>query len=236
MDIFTNIVLGAVGSIVATFILYLCSHLYKAGYKEDFIFYLDAAENSIFQIKSHHVYSQDYLLVINEIDKLKNSAYEMYKCLTPLSLWKSRDSKKLMITLLYDIIVLCEKCKGVTSGYEEGIEEEDRLKKIHKCLFPKAYDEKYNQSKVDIELKMIREVFKYRNMYTALNEVFSDKSLRTVSVKDITEGGIIDVNSFKTKATMGMRKKCFNQNELEEKLNANLNDDFRKNVYLDIKR
>lgn len=83
MDIFTNIVLGAVGSIVATFILYLCSHLYKAGYKEDFIFYLDAAENSIFQIKSHHVYSQDYLLVINEIDKLKNSAYEMYKCLTP---------------------------------------------------------------------------------------------------------------------------------------------------------
>lgn len=47
MDIFTNIVLGAVGSIVATFILYLCSHLYKAGHKEDFIFYLDAADNSI---------------------------------------------------------------------------------------------------------------------------------------------------------------------------------------------
>ena len=62
MDIFTNIILGAVGSIVAAFILYLCSHLYKAGYKEDFIFYLDVADNSISQIESYHVYPQDYLL------------------------------------------------------------------------------------------------------------------------------------------------------------------------------
>ena len=49
-NILLNIGLGAVGSIVATVALYLCSHLYRIGYKEDFEFHLENAYIAVYQI------------------------------------------------------------------------------------------------------------------------------------------------------------------------------------------
>lgn len=104
-NILLNIGLGAVGSIVATVVLYLCSYLYRIGYKEDFEFDLENAYIAVYQIENLHRFPNDYLLVMEQVDNLYRCAFSMYRTLSPLSLWRNRAAKKLIITLLHDISV-----------------------------------------------------------------------------------------------------------------------------------
>ena len=59
MSIISNIILGAIGSILATIILYVCSILYKVGYKEDFKFNLNVARTATYQIQNQHYFPED---------------------------------------------------------------------------------------------------------------------------------------------------------------------------------
>jgi hypothetical protein len=77
MDIVNNILLGAAGSIVATIILYLCSALYRIGYKDDVRFNIEAARIATYQIQNQHLFPEDYALVINQIDILHQRAYSI---------------------------------------------------------------------------------------------------------------------------------------------------------------
>ena len=61
-NILLNIALGAVGSIVATVVLYLCSYLYRIGYKEDFEFDLENAYIAVYQIENLHKANVDSIL------------------------------------------------------------------------------------------------------------------------------------------------------------------------------
>ena len=99
-DIAVNIIPGVVGSIVATFILYLLSNLYTCGYKKDFRFALNNAYTAVYQIENLHSFPNDYILVITQIDYLNQCAFLMYRSLSPLSLWAKPKSKKIIITLL----------------------------------------------------------------------------------------------------------------------------------------
>ena len=79
MSIISNIILGAIGSILATTILYVCSILYKVGYKEDFKFNLNVARTATYQIQNQHYFPEDYGLVINQIDVIHRCAFNMYR-------------------------------------------------------------------------------------------------------------------------------------------------------------
>ena len=77
MDTFLNILLGAIGSIVATIILYICSALYQIGYRDDVRFNIEAARIATYQIQNQHAYPEDYALVIAQIDVLYQCAYNL---------------------------------------------------------------------------------------------------------------------------------------------------------------
>ena len=100
MGIVSNILLGAAGSIVATIILYLCSSLYRIGYKDDVRFNIEAARVATYQIQNQHQFPEDYALVISQIDILHQCAYRIYRSMRPLSMIWNRNARKMIITLL----------------------------------------------------------------------------------------------------------------------------------------
>lgn len=215
-NILLNIGLGAVGSIVATIILYLCSHLYRIGYKEDFEFNLENARMAVYQIQNHHGFPNDYLLVMEQVDNLCRCAFSMYKSLTPLSLWRNRSAKKLIITLLYDIIRVCEVSKCITVGYEGEREQEARLERIHKYFYKfKKFDEE-NISTVEIQLEIIQLLIKGKTIYATFDKI--SRMYKINWFENLLDDGFIEINSFKTKDSVGIKQKCFSYEELEERL------------------
>lgn len=215
-NILLNIGLGAVGSIVATVVLYLCSHLYRIGYKEDFEFNLENAYIAVYQIENHHSFPNDYLLVMEQVDNLYRCAFSMYRTLSPLSLWRNRASKKLIITLLHDIIRVCERSKYITIGYEGEREQEARLKKIHKCFYKLPKFDEENISTVGLQLEMIRFLIKGKSIGNTFDEI--SRLYGENWMGNLLDNGFIETNSFRVKNSIGIKRKCFAYNELEKEL------------------
>ena len=224
METAINLLLGVMGSIIATFVLYLCSHLYQFGYKEDFEFELENAFISVYQIENHHLFPDDYLFVMRQMDTLRRCSYNMYKLLKPLSLWKDRLAKKLIVTILYDIINVCEKAEYITVGYDGKKEQEARLEKIHRCFYRLNGFEKNNISTVKIQLEIIKLLIKGEPIYKAFNEIFELYGAECVQdffkSENLDISGLIGINSFRTENDIGMRKRCFTCKELEEALKS----------------
>lgn len=154
-SILMNIIVGAIGSIVATIVLYLCSILYKPRYKEEFKFNLEAAKIATYQIQNQHLFPEDYGLVINQIDVLHQSVFKMYRTLYPMSMWLRKKEKKLIITLLHDVRRVCERSKFMTVGYSGETEKQARLEEIHRCFYKYSPLEEDNNSTVDVQLDVI---------------------------------------------------------------------------------
>ena len=70
IDAITNILLGAVGSILATLILFLLSSLLDLKYKEKFYTQLELAKTAVYQIANMHRYPTDYPLIMQQVDVL----------------------------------------------------------------------------------------------------------------------------------------------------------------------
>lgn len=217
MGIFENIVLGAIGSILATAILYLCSILYRIGYKEDIRFNLDMARTAVYQIQNQHLFPEDYSLVINQIDVLYRCVFDIYRALHPLSLVGNRDAKKLMVTLLYDVISVCERAKFLTVGYSGLDEKEARLTEIHKCFYKYDPLEAQNCSTVIVQLDIIENIINGKTIEESIRDALGNLADQ-VPVEDLAIDGFINVNSFRQQRDMDMRRKCFTQREFEQLL------------------
>ena len=219
-----NILLGAVGSLVATLVLFLLSKLYKSGYKKDFEFSLEMAYTAVYQIENLHEYSEDYSLVISQIDCLYQNAFRMYRSLTPLSLWGKTYSKKLIITLLNDIIRVCEISKFTTVGFSGDDEWEARLGKIEKYFYKYKYLEDTNCSTVRVQLDIISNLIKKKSIDESIKEAFGIKH-DDIPYEDLAIDGFINVNTFKCEENnIGLRKYCFTQAELKKLLRKKMSE------------
>jgi len=215
MDILNNILLGAAGSIVASIILFCCSSLYKIGYKEDVRFNIEAARIATYQIENQHLYPEDYTLVINQIDVLHQSAFAMYRSLRPLSMIWKRRPRRFIITLLYDIIVVCERAKFVTVGYSGLDEKEARLKEIHQAFYKYGPLAEQNSSTVLVQLDIIENLLNGKNIKKSIKDSFGNMA-DTQPIEDLVCDGFININSFKQSGDTGLRKKCFTRRKLEK--------------------
>ena len=222
MDILINIILGAAGSIVATIITYFCSVLYKIGYKDDVRFNIEMAQVAVYQIQNQHTFPEDYFLVISQIDVLLQSAYNIYRSLRPLSMLTQRKSRKLIITLLYDIIVVCEKAKFTTIGFSGLDEKEARLKEIHQAFYKYAPLDKANCSTVNLQLKIIENLFVGKNIRDSIDLSFG-RMAEELPMEDLVCDGFIHHNSFRQKNDIGLRRKCFSKEEMENILRRQYN-------------
>lgn len=161
-DILINILLGAIGSIVATAILFFLSSLYRFRYKDSFLLHLSVAKTAVYQIANTHKYTSDYYLIMQQIDILHRSCISMAEDLQPLSLWYRPQNRKLIYLLLYDIIQNCERIKYTAVGYRGDIEIQERLKKL-RYIFYKFYFESadsHNQNVVSVQLDTIEKLLK----------------------------------------------------------------------------
>lgn len=216
MGIIENIILGAIGSLVATIILFLLSQLYKIGYKKDFEFSLEMAYTAIYQIENLHKYPNDYTLVISQIDCLYENAFKMYRYLSPLSLWAKPKSKKLIITLLNDIISACEVSKFTTVGFTGEDEWEARLKRIERIFYKYKYLDDYNCSTVRVQLDIIGNLIKKKSISDSIKDAFG-RIANNIPLEDLVIDGFINVNSLKQeKHNIGLRNYCFVKKDLEK--------------------
>ena len=215
-NILLNIALGAVGSIVASVVLYLCSYLYRIGYKEDFEFDLENAYIAVYQIENLHRFPNDYLLVMEQVDNLYRCAFSMYRTLVPLSLWRNRAAKKLIITLLHDIIRVCEHSKYTIIGYEGEREQEARLEKIHKYFYKSQKSDEEISSTVRLQLEIIKSLIKGKSIGNTLDEISQLYGKNWMNSQ--LDNGFIQINSFREKNSVGIKRKCFAYSELEKEL------------------
>lgn len=197
-EVLSNICLGAIGSILATAILFFLSRWYKFNYKEDIYFNLDLAETAIYQIQNMHLYPEDYVLVINQIDVLYQCIFNIYKSIPTLSFLFRRKEKKLLMSLLYDIVRVCELSKYITIGYNGLTEKEERLKKIHKYFYKCNCFDEYNVSTVKIQLDVIRYLIKGQSNAKALRNAFKCNYNVTDNLWKDFRSSFIEINSFKS--------------------------------------
>lgn len=215
MDIVNNILLGAAGSIVATIILYLCSALYRIGYKDDVRFNIEAARIASYQIQNQHLFPEDYALVINQIDILYQCAYSIYRSMRPLSMIWNRNARKMIITLLYDIIMVCERSKFMTIGLSGLDEKEARLNEIHKAFYKYAPLDENNCSTVIVQLSIIENLLNGSTVKKSVKDAFGNMA-DTQPIEDLVCDGFIHLNSLRQDGDVGLRKKCFTRKKLEK--------------------
>lgn len=216
MNIVENVILGAIGSIVATITLFLLSKLYNVGYKKDFKFLLEKSYNAIYQIENLCTYPDDYNLVIEQIDVLHQCAYDMYKCLSILALWGKCKSKKLIITLLNDIISVCELSKFTTVGFSGDDEREARLDRIKKYFYRYKYLEDSNCSTIRAELSIIKNLISKMTIEESIKDAFGNKA-KSIPYEDLIVDGFICRNSLKqNKNDIGLRQYCFTEKQLDK--------------------
>ena len=184
MYVLINIVIGAIGSIVATIVLFLLTKAYRFEYKDRISYSLDMANNYIWQIENHLTFPDDYNIVVHCAEKLHRCLFEIHENLYPLSMWRCKRGKRLVHTLLYDAIRRCEYIFFVTVGYNGNEEKEARIRKIEKRLYASAVSPE--NSIVKLELDIIKELIERQRIQDAL---------KTVSTVDFDE--LIDINSFK---------------------------------------
>lgn len=172
-DVILNILLGAIGSIVATAILFVLSSLYRFRYKDSFLLNLNVAKTAVYQIANTHRYTSDYYLIMQQIDILHRSCISMAEAMQPLSLWYRPLNRKIIYTLLYDIIQNCERIKYTTVGYSGDQEIDARLKKLHNIFYKFDFDsqEYNNQNVISVQLETIEKLLNGKSFSVCVYEI-----------------------------------------------------------------
>ena len=154
---------------------------------------------------------------MEQIEHLRYYAFSMYKSLTPLCMLGHKKEKKLVITLLYDIMRMCEVSKYTTIGYYGEKEHKARLERVHELFYKhKLFDEE-NVSTVHIQLELIKELIKGKTICLAFNEI--TRMYRINWCDSLLESAFIEINSFRIKDAGLIKKKCLYYSEYKRMVN-----------------
>lgn len=212
--------IGIIGGFISAFILYILSRLYKPNYKTEFNFILKSARSNIYQIHNLSEFSEDYDLVVAQISELKENAFKMYKLLLPLALFGRFKEKKMIITLLYDIIRVCDVLRYITFGCENEKEEKRaRIEKIRECFFRIDVFERRNRFLVEVQLNLIEKIINGKSLKKAFYKELKNFSKNEFFVKEIEEK-FININSFKDRNDKEyIRKNCLTEKQYKKTIN-----------------
>lgn len=206
--------IGIIGGFISAFILYMLSRLYKPNYKTELNFILKSAMTNIYQIHNLSEFSEDYDLIITQISELRENAFEMYKLLLPLAMFGKFKTKKMVITLLYDIINVCNVSKYLTFGYENEKEEKRaRIEKIREYFFRIDAFEHKNRFLVEVQLNLIEKIINGKSLKKAFRKEFKNFSKKV-------EEKFININSFKDRNDKEyIRKNCLTEKQYKKIIN-----------------
>lgn len=188
-DTVQNIVIGATGSIIATALIYILSKLYNFNSSKQRMYNLETALNCVYQIENMRNFTDNYDLIIHDLECIHRHVFEVHKSIYPLTMFFYHKKKRLIQTLLYDITRRCELCLFSTVGYDGPKEKQARLEQIQKYFYS-AESKNYNCSIVRFSLSLIKLL---SNM--SISKAFTNKNMLPYSFADFDT--LIEINSFK---------------------------------------
>lgn len=185
VDFINDFFIGISSGIIASAILYYLSRFYQPDSLKNIKNKLELAQHYIYQIESSIEFPEDYEKVVHAFEKLYENLFQIYLCITPAFLMFRPINKKIMITLLYDMMCCCEASMFRTVGYSGEDEFKARLQKI------KAYLQLHfsSMSALQIELLICKELIKNpaRNAFEYISNTYAITHFEKM----------IDCNSFK---------------------------------------
>lgn len=190
--VFTNIIIGAIGSILAAVILYILSQCYSFSSKKRVNYNNEMAFHHIYQIENHRSFFDDYSLIMQNVEKLHKCMFEIHFAIYPFTMLFRRTSKKIIQTLLFDIMRRCETVLYSTIGYTGEKEREERLYKLQRCFYNEESLDN-NCSLIRLQLSFISMLMQGKNFYRA----FFEKNCIAYNPKEVST--MIDINSFNRK-------------------------------------
>lgn len=184
-----NLIIGALGSIIAAIILFILSLLYNVKSISEIFYNIEIALKYAAQIENFKNFPTDYELVMHSLECLHKHIFEIHKNIYPFTMLFNKRKKQFIQTLLYNISIRCEYSMFTAVGYRDEKEKEARLEKMkeHFCI---VETDKHNCSIVSLSLSLIKQLFGGKN----IDSVFTEEKIAPYNFLNI-----IDVNAFKFK-------------------------------------
>ena len=126
----TNIGIGILSGVITTCLLFLLSKIYHPNNIKNIKNNLDLAERYIWQIDAMIDFTDDYDRIIHAFEKLHDNLFQIYLCMAPSICLFRQKNKKIIYTLIYDMMRCCEASMLVVEGYSGDEEKEARIRNI----------------------------------------------------------------------------------------------------------
>lgn len=126
--------IGVFSSIVATVIWYVLSQLWRKDDRKCIRMELEIALTSLYEIEQKISYPEDYTRILQQSDRMFDSLNRAFGMIKFFTYGFDFNRKKMIITIIWENIRLCEYSKNITVGYSENVEIEERCEKIEKRL------------------------------------------------------------------------------------------------------
>lgn len=129
-----SIAIGVFSSIVATIIWYVLSQLWRKDDRKCIRMELEIALTSLYEIEEKIGYPEDYTRILQQADRMYDSLNRAFGMIKIFTYGFDFDRKKMITTIIWENIRLCEYSKNVTVGYSKDAEIEERCERIAKRL------------------------------------------------------------------------------------------------------
>ena len=183
----TNLGIGILSGVIASILLFLISKFYHPNNIKNIKNNLELAERYIWQIDAMVYFPDDYDRIIHAFEKLHDCLFQIYLCMAPSICLCKRKNKKIIYTLICDMMRCCEVSMLVTEGYSGDEEKEARIRNIIRHL--RFQNERDTYSALQREHALIVALLQYP-LHKAFEE--ADRHFPQINYEKL-----IDINSFK---------------------------------------
>lgn len=191
-SILSNVIIGAIGSILATLIIFLLSLVYNSKAKEQRFFDLNYIQKEVWQIENHLGFPDDFDFLMHCMEEVYKATFDISKNIYPSTFLLHPIKKRIAFTLLYDLLRRCELSLFTTEGYEGKTEKQARMNNIRKILYCK--ENELECSILSDQVEILKHLFSGKSIkYSFKNCINSKVYSRCPDI-------LIEINSFKTES------------------------------------
>ena len=217
-----TVFVGISSSIIATVIWYVLSQLWKRGDRKQIGMELEIALTSLYEIEQKIGFPEDYQRILIQIDRMYDSLNRAYGMIKPLTYGLDFGRKRMIVTIIWENIRLCDYSKNITVGYSKFEEIEERCLKIERRLKIKGKT-KSGMSMNLISLFVAKNLNDKEKMKKTLHKwmrIDDDNELK----KQLFEKHFIEINTFKDGIISKNRIKyhCFTRKGYERYIDKEL--------------
>lgn len=148
MEFVISVLVGVVGSVIATAMIFGGTFVYKIGWHKESIFYARISHSLIDEIINHLGFPEDYAFVISHTHELRKNLAKIVFPIRSLSMICDKKRKQLITTLVFNMLHICDEMLNFTRGESDKENEiASRMNRIKKMVYGCSRDEETGSSK-----------------------------------------------------------------------------------------